>query len=412
MIDLFYRRPPSTYSKKSLDSSFSCEDGLCLQSEGIPLNLSFERVINGHTSAPCTIDEFNKYLRFSNMSEHADALQFYVWVRGYTKRFDTDLSSTEKALSPPCAPTLRPTGLPAQSASQTSLQDAPSNSSSNTDLPNMTFGKDVVLEPFTIQPFRAEIDRISSLYLTPNSPLTLPLSPAEKATTLDCLRRTTHPTAFSSAMISLEYSLRTTAHPSFIRYSLSNATRTRLSFISVVGFVLIILSIFTLIILTLSHVSRWYRLLTFFFLFPGLNMIANARRGLCLLLVVLGMARNLSPWEVYAVEDRESLDLRRSATMSDQQSRDGKDAIEVNVLDLSGEMDRKHNEEETRVRWFVKEYDNRPVLSRVFERRVPVRDTEVRRLQLSMITQNAAIASGLAAIVEIIFIALPQGHFF
>ncbi|EPS43667.1 hypothetical protein H072_2382 [Dactylellina haptotyla CBS 200.50] len=124
------------------------------------------------------------------------------------------------------------------------------------------------------------------------------------------------------------------------------------------------------------------------------------------------MARNLSPWEVYAVDDRESLDTRRSLAVSEQGDIKGKSAVEVNILDLDQVVEGRGKDEETRVRWFIKEYDNRPVLSRVFERRVPIKDAEVRRLQLSMITQNAAVACSLTAIVEIIFIALPQGHLF
>jgi hypothetical protein len=100
-------------------------------------------------------------------------------------------------------------------------------------------------------------------------------------------------------------------------------------------------------------------------------MIANARRGLCLALVVLGMARNLTPWEVYAVDDREtSTELARSRRQ-DEESGKGKAAIEISILEKLEKDDSLlgfDSEEETRVRWFVKEYDNRPMLSRVFER--------------------------------------------
>ncbi|KAK6532470.1 hypothetical protein TWF281_006659 [Arthrobotrys megalospora] len=124
------------------------------------------------------------------------------------------------------------------------------------------------------------------------------------------------------------------------------------------------------------------------------------------------MARNLSPWEVYAVDDRGSFDFGRTTTVSEEGDRTGKNAIGVSILDLDDEIAGKRKDEETRVRWFIKEYDNRPILSRVFERRVPIKDAEVRHLQLSMIAQNAIIAWSLTIVIEIIFVALPRGHFF
>ncbi|KAK6358064.1 hypothetical protein TWF730_007419 [Orbilia blumenaviensis] len=314
------------------------------------------------------------------MNDHADALQFFVWVRRYGRKFETSLTSAEKSLSPPweeVSPVMN-----FDSNSRTSVDLASSKNSSKTDLSEVGFGGDIILEPFTIQPFRAEVDRVCSLYLVPNSPLFLPLTAKEKSATLAALNRTTHPSAFIPATISIELSLRSTAHPSFIRHSLSNATHTRLSFISVIAIALVVISIFTLIFLTLSGLSRWYRLLTYIFLFPGLNIIANARRGLCLLLVVLGMARNLSPWEVYAVDDRESFELAGGVKVVDEDGGKGGSMIGVNSLDLNAEMQEKRKDEETRVRWFIKEYDNRPILSRVFEKRVTIKDPEIRHLQL------------------------------
>ncbi|KAF3208273.1 hypothetical protein TWF106_011506 [Orbilia oligospora] len=400
MLDLFYRRPTSTCSNGTFNTITSCEKGICPEIDGIPAKLSFDRVVSGYTSAPCTLEDFSRYLRFSNMNDHADALQFFVWVRRYSKRFETSLTSTEKSLSPPWE-NVSP-ALNFDSSSQVSINYPSSNNSSKADLSQVGFGDDIVLEPFTIQPFRAEVDRVSSLYLVPNSPLFLPLTAKEKAATMTALNRTTHPSAFTPALISIELSLRSTAHPSFIRHSLSNATHTRLSFISVIAFTLTILSIFALILLTLSRLSRWYRLITYLFLFPGLNIIANARRGLCLLLVVLGIARNLSPWEVYAVDDRESFEAGAG----------GKSEIEVGISEIDAELEGKVKDEETRIRWFVKEYDNRPILSRVFEKRVPVKDPEIRHLQLSMIVQNAIISFGITTAIEIIFVVLPRGHLF
>ncbi|KAK6341508.1 hypothetical protein TWF696_008580 [Orbilia brochopaga] len=416
MIDIFYRRPPSVYSDTSFDHASSSEKGKWTGAEGIPAKLSLENVVNGMTAPPCNLDNFSKYLRFSNMNEHADGLQFYLWVKRYSKRFQNELRPHERGLSPPWVASIPKKGMeaPDQNESRKSLEGRPSTSSSEIDVSKVGFGEDIILEPFTIQPFRSEIDRVTSLYLVPDAPLALPIGTLEKSETLEALRQTTHPSAFSSAMHSIELSLRSTAHPSFIRYCLSNATRTRLNFLSISGAILVMAALSALIVLTLSSVSRWYRLLTFILLFGGLVMIANAKRGLCLVLVVLGMARNLSPWEVYAVDDRKSTDIRGDevADAGDVENGNGKIVTEVTVLELEDEMSGKRRNEETRMRWFVKEYDNRPVLSRVFERRVPVEDREVRRLQLSILLQNVIITCVLTVIAEIIFVILPKGNLF
>ncbi|KAJ6263029.1 hypothetical protein Dda_1587 [Drechslerella dactyloides] len=415
MIDIFYRRPPSTYSDTSYDSTSFSENGKNAGVDGIPAKLSFENVVNGLTAPPCTLGDFSRYLRFSNMNEHADSLQFYLWVKRYTKKFQNELRPQEQALSPRWMPPVskKVLGTPESSESQLSLSKTPSNSSYEVDdVSKVEFGEDVVLKPFTIQPFRSDIDQVTSLYLAPDAPLSLPLSTVEKADTLDALRRTTHPSAFSPAMRSIEISLRLTAHPSFIRHCLTNATGTRLSFLSVSGAILAIFAIFGLIALTLSSVSRWYRLLTFILLFGGLIMIANAKRGLCMVLVALGMARNLSPWEVYAVDDENLTGMRKARAVSDEESGKAEVMAEVTVLELDDEMGGKYRDEQIRIRWFVKDYNNRPVLSRVFERRVPIEDNEIRRLQLSILMQNAIITFVLTIIAETIFVVLPRGGFF
>ncbi|KAF3272097.1 hypothetical protein TWF217_003912 [Orbilia oligospora] len=258
MLDLFYRRPTSTCSNGTFDTITSCEKGICPEIDGIPAKLSFDRVVSGYTSAPCTLEDFSRYLRFSNMNDHADALQFFVWVRRYSKRFETSLTSTEKSLSPPWE-NVSPV-MDFDSSSQVSINYPSSNNSSKADLSQVGFGDDIVLEP----------------------------------------------------------------------------------------------------------------------------------------------SRNLSPWEVYAVDDRESFEAGGS----------GKSEIEVGISEIDAELEGKVKDEETRIRWFVKEYDNRPILSRVFEKRVPVKDPEIRHLQLSMIVQNAIISFGITTAIEIIFVALPRGHLF
>lgn len=56
--------------------------------------------INGQQ--PCSLRDFMDYLKYVSLD--AENLQFYLWLRDYTKRFN-ELKPSEKALSPEWKPT-------------------------------------------------------------------------------------------------------------------------------------------------------------------------------------------------------------------------------------------------------------------------------------------------------------------
>lgn len=81
-------------------------------SHGIPEALSFDRIISGGvcpvspshyamtqltTTQPCTVRDFMNFLKYIELS--AENLQFYLWFRDYSKRFE-ELPQSEKVLSP------------------------------------------------------------------------------------------------------------------------------------------------------------------------------------------------------------------------------------------------------------------------------------------------------------------------
>jgi len=63
--------------------------------------------------------------------------------------------------------------------------------------------------------------------------------------------------------------------------------------------------------------------------------------------MALGYKRNLQPWEVYAVDQEKGLSVPK----------DQKEHFPLGNKD-----------EELRIRVYVREYDNKPVLSRIYER--------------------------------------------
>lgn len=123
VYSLAYRRPSRVSHVSSRESLSGAEktksihesvhSGSSGMSHGIPEALSFDRIIAGgtcpvsnaphalnlaHSPQPCTTRDFMNYLKYIELA--AENLQFYLWFRSYTKRFN-DLPDNEKALSPP-----------------------------------------------------------------------------------------------------------------------------------------------------------------------------------------------------------------------------------------------------------------------------------------------------------------------
>jgi hypothetical protein len=122
VYSLAYRRPERV-SRNSFASSSSGESkqksihdsvrsGSSGMSHGIPEALSFDRIIAGGVcpvslsyyamsqligAQPCTVRDFMNFLKYIELS--AENLQFYLWFRDYSKRFE-ELPGGEKALSP------------------------------------------------------------------------------------------------------------------------------------------------------------------------------------------------------------------------------------------------------------------------------------------------------------------------
>ena len=137
VYNLAYRRPQRqargssesvTGEHKQLSIRESVRTGSSGMSHGIPEALSFDRIIAGgvcpvsltatfitcqpiprnKTRAPlpstdtdhmqpCTVRDFMNFLKYIELS--AENLQFFLWYRDYSKRFD-ELPASEKALSP------------------------------------------------------------------------------------------------------------------------------------------------------------------------------------------------------------------------------------------------------------------------------------------------------------------------
>ncbi|RAL66010.1 hypothetical protein DID88_005671 [Monilinia fructigena] len=95
ITNIKYRRPDyisahSSSNKTSRDSSMDLAQAQSETSskfaQGIPDALSFDNIINGGTCPPITVREFMKYLEHIERAQ--ENLQFFLWFRDYTLRFE------------------------------------------------------------------------------------------------------------------------------------------------------------------------------------------------------------------------------------------------------------------------------------------------------------------------------------
>ncbi|KAF5250177.1 hypothetical protein FANTH_4597 [Fusarium anthophilum] len=418
LLSLSYTRPNSSRS-----------------SIGIPDSLSFDRIIGGGTCPPMTLRDFMTYLVY--VEHAAENLQFYLWFQDYEKRFNanptTDVKlapewtramqdeavikirkeQSDKMRKDPEAATIfkgsdfekksgsqdrnvsavDPFATPPQSSkgddssiytasfTMNSL-NAMSHQSQASDAFNMVGAQ----QPFTIQPFREEINRVISTYIMEGAPRQLNLSSSEQKAVIVALSKTTHPSAFRSVFKTVDSSLRHQAHPNFVRWSICNGNPARVFFARSLGVGLIAAGIVAGLILTLSNAGRGYRALAAIGLVLGISTLVAAYKGMCV--VLHGMHhRHVRPWELFV--DSENIEDAQKQS-----------------FDSFGSKNSYEDEP-----WVVK-YEKRNVVRKVFDREVWIQEPALRQIQDTIFVQAILASVLLGGIVTAIFVAVPGGHFF
>ncbi|KAH6847902.1 hypothetical protein B0I37DRAFT_354580 [Chaetomium sp. MPI-CAGE-AT-0009] len=278
---------------------------------GIPEELSFEEVIQNRAAPPCSLSDFMDYLFY--VEHNAEPLQFFLWYWDYIQRWSS-LLPRQQALSPPWDPeqAVEPPSrfvkyshkrersqkmnkiiaimeMESQRASldNSSPQDHTQSISSVTSplsspaaiLSPTNSVRPPDWQPFTIQPYRDEVRRITRHYICPTAPRKLRLSPKDREACLRAVQHTTHPTALLPAFLTSEATLRTHSHPHFLHYTRRNANPTRLRCVTILGTTLITLGFALDLVLVLSRREAHWRAVCAALWWPGLAVLAAAARG-------------------------------------------------------------------------------------------------------------------------------------
>ncbi|KAG0645317.1 hypothetical protein D0Z07_8832 [Hyphodiscus hymeniophilus] len=371
---------------------------------GIPEQLSFDRVINNGTCPPCTLRDFMDYLLY--IEHAAEHLQFFMWFRGYVKKFEF-LPRSDKALSPEWTHQNQKDALDEWKKLQANIQKQIPNTTVNEVLKGTMFSKESSAgvpcagfdsgNPFatpptsshvTIQPFRKEIEHIIQTYIAEESPRELNISSGQRKTLLKALEATTHPSAFSRVISDVESVLRNQLHPNFIRWTICNGNRPRVMFARGLGITLTLAGVSIELLLTLSDVGRGYRALGAIALVIGTATLIAAAKGMCV--VLHGMHhRHLRPWELFtdaeadkdpgggAYSMRESVDSVQSANSYEDAP------------------------------WVVS-YQKRNIVRKIFDREIRVQEPALKQIQDMIFVQSMLIAFAVSLLITAIFVAVPK----
>ena len=184
--------------------------------------------------------------------------------------------------------------------------------------------------------------------------------------------------------------MRTQSHPNFIRWTICNGNRPRVIFARGLGIFGIVGGIIVGILLALSGAGRAWRVFPLLLFLIGISTLIAAVKGMCV--VLHGMHhRHLRPWELFADEDDESVELKGNSFDS-----------------LESQRTSNSYEDEP----WVAQYQKRNIIRKIFDRERWVEEPALRQIQDTIFIQ--AILGGLigGAILTAIFVAVPSGGFY
>jgi hypothetical protein len=268
---------------------------------------------------------------------------------------------------------------------------------------------------------RDEINRVMRHYLAFTAPRELNLSHKDRAQCLHALQHTTHPSALTPAAQVAEATLRGQSHPNFIRWSICNGNKPRVFFVRTMGISNITIGFLIAIILTLSGVSRWWRIFAAVEWFIGISTMVAAYKGLCVILHHTH-ARNLRPWEQEVDSELGSTQrnsfassahrtLQLASRIGDYDDNDNKVDETTSFRNSSLQPFGPRNSTFESEAW-VEKYQKKPLMQKVFEKNVWTQDESLRVLQ-DRIVLGANIWSIIITIpLTIIFVALPKGNLY
>lgn len=294
--------------------------------------------------------------------------------------------------NPFCTPPMTPSGRNSGGGSE---RASTANTTMYRGQAHEAFAAAGIKAPFTIQPFREEVDRVIATYVMDGAPRQLNLSARERKQLLTALSHTTHPTAFRQVAHSAEANLRLQAHPNFVRWSICNGNEARVTFANCLGAITILCSLLAYVLITLSSAPRGYRAIPAVGILVGVSTQVAALKGMCVVLHGLHH-RHLRPWELF-VDEEEALGEVSGA---------GKPGGVKGSFESFGSSNSYEEQP-----WVVR-YKKRNLARKIFDREVWVQEPMLRAIQDTICIQAVLVAVVCAVVLTVIFVCVPGGGFY
>ena len=260
-------------------------------------------------------------------------------------------------------------------------------------------------------------------YIEPGSDRELNISHRDRQNLQQRLQHTTHPSAFAPIIDVLSVTLRNQSHPNFIRWSMCNGNKPRVIALRGLAIFVLFTTVSVAVVLAMSHVSRWYRILCLPFLWFGIANLVASCKGLCILLYRRN-TRESRPWELggsdatLLEEGRAQSSLPptppyiRTPTPSVPSCKNyDPDSFPSSFFDdrLStfGPSNKRFREEQWYARW-----THRPWWRKLMIQKLEVKEEGLRLLQNKIVKQADWWATIVAFPLIIVLVALPKGNFF
>lgn len=207
---------------------------------------------------------------------------------------------------------------------------------------------------------------------------------------LHALQHTTHPSALASINTTVEFSLRKQAHPNFIRWTICNGNRARVTFARGLGIAGILAGFIADVLITLSHAGRGWRVLPIIGWLIGISTLIAAWKGMCV--VLHGMHhRHLRPWELFSDEAQDAPSMEKLAS--------SESLISTSCNSFEEEP-------------WVPRYKKRNIVRKIFDREVWIQEPALRQIQDTIFLQAVLGALVASCIIVAIFCAVPHGNLY
>ncbi|KAE8447247.1 hypothetical protein EG329_010941 [Mollisiaceae sp. DMI_Dod_QoI] len=379
-------------------------------STDIPRKLRLERILKNQTCSPMSLYDFYMYLKYIEHS--AENLEFYIWFKNYeagrltafpelpralTPVDSSSFSNSESSLAKPGNDDKFPESPITDTEGQDNLnfEDteiyariaafvSPMNScgtngcSSDSPLYKRPFSliekirteeeaKEAGKTSTEIRDLRrTELETIKALFLVPGAPKELNIPAPMRKKALDAIETSTEAKHLEAIAEHCYLLLKSCSHRNFVRLGVSNGTFETICVATGLGIVLTVTGFLAMLLLAFvspgfRESSRWRGIGIWPMWAIGGGLILSGLRGSCFFLLLFSRRQPL-PWERF--ED-EGVTRKRSR-----------------IIQLFSKL-------------------------MIFDRKLKVKDDNLRRLQRKVVIQSLAGGMGFATLMIIVFLCLP-----